>query len=499
MEFLNPQAERRRRILLFVGYGLVAIVIALVAQLLLYRLYNGYTVDMQGNVQQSGVVFVSSSPSGASIYLNGVVKAETNARLSLNSGDYSLRITANGYRDWQHEVTVNGADVQRFTYPKLFPTTLTTTTVRTLDNEPQFVSQSPNRRWLLIKDTTPAGFLLYDLRRPAAPVATELGIVLGTTATAGDGAHSWSVVEWASDDQYVLLNHTYTIGETTAHEYILLDRSAVENSKNLTHALVLTADEELTLFDKKYDQYYSYNRQSQVLRAFDSSGKQLADQLEHIRAYKTYGDATVLYVTDLPESGKQETGTVNLVLRQGSRRQVLRRLPESAPAYLLDISRFNGTWLIAAGVTNGTGVYIYKNPLSQSLTGTKLPQAWRFLRVQNPTSLSTSTNAQFVLVSNGQTCAVYDADAVETKNFSLVAPLDAPQMKPQWMDGHRLQYVSGGKVVVVEYDNHNAVDLQPAVPQFGAFYSADYKYAFALAAGDGTARHLTATALTVEE
>jgi PEGA domain len=499
MEFLNPQAERRHRILLFIGYGLAAIAIGLVTQLFLYRLYNGYSMNINGEIDQSGLVFVSSSPSGATISLNGQSNAKTNARLSLKAGDYDMRIKAAGYREWRHEVKVYGADVQRFTYAKLFPTKLVTSTIKKIDAAPLFTSQSPNRRWLLIKEASANTFMQYDMRRPDAPVATELTLPMDTLVTAGDGAYSWAVVEWASDDQYVLLNHTYTTGEATGHEYILVDRTAPERSLNLTRTLTLTADEQLTLFDKKYDQYYSYNTQTKTLRAFESDGKQLADLLEHVIAYKTYGSDTVLYVTDLPESGKQESGTVNVVLRQGARRLVLRRLSATSPGYLLDITRFNSTWFMVAAATDAKGVYIYRNPFSQSLTGSALPQVWRFMRLQNPVSVSVSTNAQFIFAQNGQECIVYDADAVETKRFMLSRTLDAPQIKAMWMDGHRLTYVAGGKLIVVEYDNQNLVELQAALPQYGAYFSADYDYSYALAPGDGAAVQLTSTPLIVKK
>lgn len=499
MEFLNPQAERRHRILLLIGYGLVAVAIALVTQLFLYRLYNGYSVGINGDIQQSGLVFVSSTPSGAVISLNGQATAKTNARLSLNAGLYDMSIKAAGYREWRHEVKVYGADVQRFTYAKLFPTKLVTSTVKTIETAPLMTSQSPSRRWILVKDASSSNtFQLYDLKRPETPVVTPLALPLDTVVTAGDGAQSWAVVEWASNDQYVLLDHTYTTAETANHEYVLLDRTAPDESKNLTNTLALTADDVLTLFDKKFDQYYSYNKQTKVLRAFNAANKQLVDQLEHVLAYKTYGNDTVLYVTDLPESGKQEAGTVNLVLKQGSRRLLLRRLSSTAPGYLLDIAQFNGTWYIAGAATDGKGAYLYRNPMSQQLSGTALPQVWRFMRLQNPVNLSISANAQFILVENGQDCVVYDADTLEIKRFTLARTLDAPQLKSLWMDGHRLNYVSGGKLIVVEFDNQNAVELQAALPQYGAYFSPDYDYTYALVAGDGTAVRLTSTLLTVK-
>lgn len=497
MEFLDPQAERRHRILLFVGYGLITIAIAIASLILLYWSY-GYSLTNEGEVQQNGLVFVSSRPEGATITLNGLKEtSKTNARLTLTSGTYDMKLTLDGYREWRREVKVQGGDVQRFTYPKLFPAKLVTTPIRSLEAAPLAATQSPSSRWLLMKHVaTPNTFTLYDLRRPAEPVASELTVPI-ETITPGDGAQSWKVIEWASDDRYVVFEHGFSTAGVADHEYVLLDRTAPERSQNLTRTLTLSVDEELTLFNKKFDQYYVYNRQTKILRAFNANGKVLANQLEHVLAYATHGDNSVLYVTDVGEDGGQKMGTVNAVLRQNSRRMVLRELPATSSGYVLNLTQYSESWYVALGATDGTGVYLYRNPLDQSVAATKLPRTWRFLRIQNPTSVSFSINSQFVLAQSGQTCVVYDAENIETRRFILERTLDSPQTKVQWMDGHHLTYVSGGKVIVVEYDNQNAVELQASLPQFGAYFSGNQEYAFALEPAEGSAVQLTSTPLTI--
>ncbi len=499
MEFLDPQAERRHRILLFVGYGLITIAIAIASLILLYWSY-GYSLSNEGEVQQSGIVFVSSQPGGAVVSLNGKPEtSNTNTRLTLAAGTYDMRLNLAGYREWGREVKVQGGDVQRFIYPKLFPARLASTSIRKLEAAPLLVTQSANQHWLLMKpNTTPNTFTLYDLRRPTEPTSAELTVPI-ETITPGDGVQSWTVVEWANDDQYVLLNHGFTSGDVAGHEYILFNRTAPERSQNLTRSLTLGIDEELTLFNKKYDQYYAYNKQTKILRAFNASGKVLTRQLEHVLAYKTHGDSWVLYVTDLAEDGKQKADTVNVVLRQGERRIVLRQLPAVSPGYVLNLAQYDNAWYVAVAATDGRGVYLYRNPFDQSGATVVSPRTWRFMRVQNPTNVSFSTNSQFVLAENGQTCVVYDAENIEVKRFTLERTLDALQPKVQWMDGHRLTYISGGKVIVVEYDNQNAVELQASLPQFVPYFSADYDYSFALAPGEGSAVQFTSTPLTVKK
>jgi hypothetical protein len=84
----------------------------------------------QGQVLQNGLVFVSSQPAGAAIYLNGErYKSNTNTRVTVPANSYTLRISQTGYRSWERPISVNGGDVQHFDYPFLFPEKLRTTDV----------------------------------------------------------------------------------------------------------------------------------------------------------------------------------------------------------------------------------------------------------------------------------------------------------------------------------------------------------------------------------
>lgn len=496
MEFLDPEAERRHRILLLIGYCLISIAIVFAGLILLYWSY-GYSLTNKGEVQQNGIVFVSSQPDGATITLNGQANPDkTNARLSLAASNYAMRVSLAGYRDWQHTVKVQGGDVQRYMYLKLFPTKLTTTPLKSFETTPVLSTQSLDRRWVLVKAADNAGgFVLFDTKRPEKPVATEL-VLPAEVFTAGE-AHTWTAVDWASDNQHVLLDHGYTVSGVSAHEYILFDRATPSQSQNLTRVLGLSAEEELTIRDKKYDQYYDYNKQTHILRAVDITGKSLASPFNYVLAYKTYGSDKVVYVTDVTENGQQLSGKVNVVLVQGSQRLVLKQLPVSSAGYVMEIMIYDNVRFIAFGNKDGKGIYLYRNPFDQGVSGGTLPTVWRYLRLDNPASLSVSPNAQFILAQSGQSMLVYDAYRAEVKRFTLAGAIDAPQTKVRWMDGYRLVYVSNGKVRVVEYDNQNDTILQAALPAFFPYFSSNYNYAYSLAAGEGAAVQLTSTPLVI--
>lgn len=498
MDFLDPKKERRNRIGLLVGYVLVTIAIVIASIVLLYQT-DGYCLDNSGAVNRCGLVFLSSDPSGSTIYVDGKVrKARTNTKLNLRSGTYAIRIARTGYREWARTVTVAGGDVQRFDYPFLFPTTLKTNKVASFTSGLSLASQSPDKRWLLTNQSGQAGvFKLFDLKTTVKPISSDITLA-ADAYTPGDGAQTWAATEWSDDNRHVLLTHTYTTAGTTNKEYIMLDRQAVASSQNLTKALNLSAPEGLSLFDQKADKYYVYNTAEKTLRTASTSGTApTALELKDVTAFKTYSNDTILYATGTPPSGKVTKGMVSVVLQQGNRSQVVRELPSNAPQYLLNLTQYSGDWYVTVGASNGKGVWVYKNPFDQKLdSSVSLPVPARFMKVANPGYSSFSASAQFILAENGEDCTVYDIENDNSYSYRT-ATIDAPQTNLRWMDGDRLYYVSGGKVVVADYDAQNVQSLQQASPSYDLFFSSDYKYVFTVAPAEN-GMSLTSTGLKVQ-
>lgn len=501
MDFLDPQKERRNRIALLTGYVLVGLAIAIASIVLLYQT-DGYCIDRKGAVDRCGLVFVSSNPSGATVYVDGkAANNQTDMKINLRSGTYDIRLTRDGYRDWQRSVTVAGGDVQRFDYPFLFPKTLQTKTVENYSTAPSSASQSPDRRWVLLTQADQDGtFRLYDIKNPADYTVKDVSVP-ASVYTAGDGAYSWRVTEWSTDNRHVLLLHTYTQKGAAAQEYILFDRQTPEASQNLTKSLNLSADQQLTLFNKRSTAFYAYDTAAKTLQTMSPEGDPpVALNLTNVIAYKTYGTDTVLYVTDVPPSGNVVSGTVSVVLQQGNRSQVIRLLPQGATTYLLDIAQYANDWYVVVGSSSDTGVRIYKNPFDEVLANSAaLPSPIRFLRTTSPTYVSFSDNAQFIMSSNGKQTGVYDIENDDAYTYDLPGQLDSPQTHPLWMDGYRLYFVSSGHAVVLDYDNQNRQTLQPASPDYSLFFNPNYRFVFSLTPDQSHGLGLTRTPLRVEQ
>jgi len=499
MDFLDPKKERFNRIKLFVGYCLIALAIGIATLVLLYQSY-GYNLN-QGEVTQNGLVFVSSQPTGAAIYLNGQrYKSNTNTRVVVPANHYTLNISAAGYRSWQRPIAVNGGDVQHFDYPFLFPAKLQTSEIGSAVETPSVTTQSPDKRWLLLGEANKSGsFAEYDLKDPAKPLLTEVTLPQGSF-TPADGANTWSAVEWAADNKHVVLQHIYTNAGAQTTEYVLLDRDSPVDSVNLTTALHLSQTETVNLYNNRTDQFYVYDQSNHVLQRVNNGDGSVISQLNNILAFKTYGSNYILYVTDKSPTGKTVSGQVSVVLQAGQKTVTLRTLP-AGNAYALNLAQYSGDWYIAMAADNDTAAYIYKNPQDQALTDVDVyPSPWRRLALPHVSYLSFSSNTQFLLAESGQNFAVYDFENIAQYQYTATQPIDQPQLHATWMHGDRLLYVSKGKTVVFDYDYRNVQTLQPASPAFVPYFAPDYSHVYSLAPANAAGKNaLDSTALVVKK
>lgn len=469
MDFLDPSKKRKNGIKLFVGYLLVGIAIGLAALILIFLSY-GYSLDRKtGSVIQNGIVFVASKPADAEIFINGEkYKDNTDARLVLPSAQYKLEIRKNGYRTWQRDFYLSGGEIQRFIYPFLFPTTLSTSDVDTFTAAPSMASQSPDRRWLIVQSTArDTSFSLYDLNQDA-PVAQSLGLPKNL-ATAG--TTDVKIVEWANDNKHILLKLTHKKGV----EFIILDRETPAKSLNITSTTKKAADT-VTLRDKKFDAWYMHvaDKRQLFVASVDTPTPKLL--IKDVADYKSYGTDIIMYATET----KASKGKARIVIWDDGRADVLREVAKSKK-YLLDVTRFDNRWYFVAGTASDGKIYVYRDPFEaiRAKTPAQLVPA-TIMRLDNPTNVSFSQNTRFVAAQAGGTFAVYDAEAELAYRYDTSLGFVDGQ-KAVWMDGHRLSAVVDGKVVVFDYDGINMQTLTDASTSTLPYFTNNYETLYTVA------------------
>jgi len=487
MDFLDPKKSRAHQIRLIVGYVLIGVALVLATRVLVYQA-NGFGLDKEGDVIQNGLVFVSSTPGSADIYINDQRKDTTNTRLTLQAGTYKLRLTRDGYRDWQRAVTVEGAGLERIYYPFLIPKDLSNKELTSYSTKPGMSTESPDRRWLVVKKPgSLADFDMYDIKdaKKAQSLKSSFSVPAGVfTAAASSEGESLKTLEWSNDNIHFVVQHNYD-GKI---EYVLVSRKDPAQSVNLSQKLAMVAGQVVTLQDKKYDKYFVHNPVLQTLATASLDAPGQVKLLDNVLAYKTYGTDEVLFVSKQGAAA----GKVAVKLLHDGKTYTVRTLAEAA-SYSLQLSRYNDSWFVTAGSSSENKTYIYKDPATvlQRKDKTLIPVA--VLKLTSPTYAAISANSQYILGESGTDFAVYDIENDRSHVYHIDKPLDAPQLHADWMDGNRITYVSAGGVVIFDFDGTNVQSLVPATADqpviFDTGYTAIYSLSPAKAATAATGQY----------
>ena len=488
MDFMDPAWRLRHNIMVIVGYVLIAVALSLATVILVFMAYGfGYR---NGQVVLNGLLFLSSGPKSAQVYINGArYKSNTNTKLTLPAGTYNFVLKRAGYRDWQRPITITGGDVESYVYPVLFPASLTTNTKQDYTGAPSLAAESLDKRWLVIgRPGSLTEFDSYDLHNPSRQpslLALPEGVL-----TASTDPQALDAVAWASDNTHLLLKHTF--GAQT--EYILLNRNAPEQSVNLTKVLSLpTSNTDLRLSNGRYDRYLELNTATHTLARATLSAPQAVTYLTNVLSFTTSGDATVIYVTPDPANAKQ----VDIDVYDGSATYTIRH-DAAGTAYPLDAATYQGSLYIAVGITGENVGFIYRDPVGQ-LTNQRLGVAVpvRVFHITSPDYVSFSPGGQYALFEHGTSLASYDLGNLQGSLYSLPDAIDAGQAHLSWIDGARLTYVSKGQIIVLDYDGGNRQALVSGDPRYAASFDGSSKFLYALvpAASEKDHELLTSTSL----
>lgn len=471
MDFLDPKKKRARQVRLNIGHALMVILVFVATYIMVFRAY-GYDIDTKtGEVIQNGLVYIDSAPDGATIKINGKVeKSNTNTRLSLVEGAYNLEISKDGYRPWQRSFNLEGGEVLRFTYPMLLPNELNSAELQALDSV-TFATESPNRRWILLSTKNNLqSITLVDLEQRTEEKPTSSTLTFNQSLlTPAAGDHQLKLIEWSTDNRHLLVQHNWSGGQ----EFVMLDREKPAESYNVNRVINQNPSQ-VSLFDKSFDKLFIYDAATKKLARVDIKTRSITDFANDVISYKSHGDDTVM----LSQIDPVDKTKANIIIRHKDKSYSIRQIP-LADNIPLDIARFDGKWYIVFGVSSEERSFVYKNPLDL----TSNPDAVRAIVLRNrgaPQQVAFSQNTRFIMSRAGQNFSVYDAEQEKRASYTINQPFDAG-LPPTWMDGHRLMAVSGGKVIVFDYDGINQHTLVSADPNLPPMFDRDYTELYTIA------------------
>ncbi len=461
MDYLDPKKKQARKNRLLLGYGLIAIAIAIATVLLVY-VANGWFIDRNtGQVIQNGLVYLDSNPGGAEVYINSELqRTKTDARLVIPEGLYNFDIKKDGYRAWERSIQLEGGSLRQLTYAKLIPEELETAAALDLRSNPTAVSQSIDKRWLVTSYVeNPLSLTITDLDQATiSAVALEIPASLVADPLAG----RVEIVDWSNDNRHFLAS--YSVG--TEISYLSIDRENPALSRNLN---TLFADKtlEIGMRDRKFDQFFVYNPTTKIIStASIRDGVSTEPYVSKVIDYKTFGTDWVLYIT---ESG--EEGLVDVKFKRGDREMLIKQI-KTADSYLLQLAKLGNAPVMGfsspienrAVIYNDPEDYINKNP------GLKMPIATTVLRVVNPIDLRISADSSVILAYGPENFASHEFDADKSYNFEAGVPVDTMK-EIRWIDGQHFLFSSEGKQNMIDFDGSNRYELVTSIPALSSMYS----------------------------
>ncbi len=467
MDFLDPKKKRDRQISLHIRHFLMVFFVAAATYLLVSYAY-GFKIDEKtGEIIQDGLLYIDSAPDGAQLAINGKYYDDTNTRVSLPEGDYELEITKEGYRPWHHTLHLDGGEVERLTYPVLFPNTLNAASINTFDAKIIFGTQSPDKRWVILaKKNNLSSFIQYDLNEGRVndlPQSKDLQLD-SNLLTNASGSHSFKLIEWSTDNKHFLVRHNWNGG----FEYVMINRDKPAESFNLSGLLSKQPDK-VAMVDKKFDRLFVYDAQTKTLDKFNVSDRQSTNFASNILSFKPHGSDKVLLSRIVP--GKK---MAEVALLEDDNEYIIRDVPVSKNIPL-DIAQSDGDWYAAISDVKDKRTYIYKNPQQLFVEHPNMKNVLTVILTNDKKidDLSFSNNARFILSRSGQQFSVYDTEKDERFQYTIKDKL-SEATPPAWMDGHRILGYSDGKILVFQFDGSNKQTLVEADSSLPTFFDRDY-------------------------
>ena len=101
---------------IFMGLSVIAIVFVLML------IAMGFTFNESGNLEQSGLVQISSNPGNATVEIDGNTQfGRTQISKMLSATTHHFKVTKAGYDTWEKDLKVDAGLLTRVEWVRLFP------------------------------------------------------------------------------------------------------------------------------------------------------------------------------------------------------------------------------------------------------------------------------------------------------------------------------------------------------------------------------------------
>ena len=470
----HPHSPKRQLLARILVYSLMTLSVIVIVTISIFIIL-GYSYNRKdGRLEQGGLLQFASTPSGATVTLDGVtIGSRTPSKSSVDATNHFVTFSREGYRDWQKAITVQPGAIGWVSYARMIPKTITPESLHTFPALADSLA-SRDKKWLVVQtDASKPEMTLVDLSS-STPKYTTLTIP-ASALTEPETASHYDVVEWNADNNRFVVKRTY---DTTHVEWLLIDRGDMSATTNLTAkaGLELT-DVKISANDGREFLVKTADNMIRKLRV-DSEAALSGPLAENVAEFAVAAESTLVYTTLPTETGEILTG-----YRRGNMdaAQTLYTFPVGTQGVHVALSSYFGVSYVT--VTADQLMTVYRGVLPRDDTKSTLK---KFADVRLPalaTDVQVSYNGRFAIAGQPDGYTTYDIELAKTDTTTFTQPATVVR-KQVWLDDFLAASDRAGTLRVAEFDGANQQDIMPIIEGQAMLLSSDDTYIYGFAKTD---------------
>src|SRR5664279_3978406 len=172
-EHAHQQSSVKKQV--FISALVFIVLVLATTALVLYG--KGYRIGLQKGQPQlakTGMLNNTSNPTGAQVYIDNHLTTATNSTINLTPGKYTVKITKDGYNDWQKDIEIQ-KEVVSNTDATLFPRAPTLQSISTFGVDSAIIDPSGTKLAFIIasqsgQNSARNGIYVFDMTARSFPV-----------------------------------------------------------------------------------------------------------------------------------------------------------------------------------------------------------------------------------------------------------------------------------------------------------------------------------------
>jgi len=451
MDFEEREQQKRQHMIKVViaEAGMVFAVVAIVAVAMLASM--GFFVSSDGSIEQSGLAQIHSTPTGASVELDGsTLFARTNLSRTMPAGEHDLKLTRAGYDTWENTIKMRPGVLLRLYYPRLFLENRTAEKTLNLGSDLEFYLPSDDRTSIIYAKKASAEWQLVNIEGDETKVTKlDLSTVLPGVKETGF-AGKVEEISWSGNSDYLLLK----VSHEEKVEWILLNLKDIKRSLNLTQTFGLNFAQVEMIDDSANRLFVLENHHIRRVNTSDGTISQVL--LDDIESFASEG-SNLIYVQKATKDEKTEKkiGTY----RDGERSGVMVVEVEPEATVKVALAKYYDEDYLAYFVDDKLTIYYGAVPNYHENVDDNVELA--NLKVllfdesfaATPQSFTVSPENDYLVATQGKHYMVVSLDAGDIFEY------DVESTNVWWLDSSMMSAVVDDTLKVWDYDFTNRREL----------------------------------------